>query len=419
MWPVIEAGLILQPSSRAGRQWPAAIRALESRDFQVYFAGQAISTLGKWIQQVALSWLAYRLTASASLLGLLTFLTLAPQLIVGPIAGAWIDKHDKRRLLLIAQALLAILSLALALMAWKNWMDDQSLIAVALALGVLNAFETPLRQALIASFVARPDDLPNALALNAMLINAARFIGPPLAGGLIVWVGEGACFLLTAAAFTLLLYALVKIKGSPTVRVSGKTGQIFQEGIRYLWSTISVRRLILGVIMVNLLASIYAVLLPVIARETYGGDARTLGLLWGAAGAGAFVATLCLAFAGQINRLGGFIFAATACCAIGLIGMAFDISIIWAAASLAVLGYGITASNVSTNMLLQRGAPSELRGRVVAFYICMRFGFEAVGGLLAGIAAAKWGTPATVCVAGVLLTSYLIADRIHGKGRDI
>lgn len=392
-------------------RWPAPVRALAHRNFQIYFAGQAISTLGKWVQQVALSWLAYHLTGSAFLLGLLTFLTLAPQLVVGPLAGAWIDRHDKRLLLIIAQALLAVQSLTLAILAWLGWIDDTVIIVMAILLGLLNAVETPLRQALISSFVDDPVDLPNALALNAMLINAARFIGPPLAGFLITISGEGACFLMTSMAFGVLLVSLVKTRVAPVAKASGSTGQVFKEGLSYIWSTHDVRRLMIGVIVVNLLASNYAVLLPVLAKSIYAGDAQTLGWLWGAAGAGAFIATLMLALWGTLNRLGTFIAVAIVCSSVAMLGMAFSVPLDAALGLLALIGFGITASNVSTNMMLQSQAPTALRGRVVSFYISMRFGFEAIGGLLAGLVAAAMGAPATLGVTGALLALFFIADR--------
>jgi MFS family permease len=143
--------------------WPAPVRALANRNFQIYFVGQGISTLGKWVQQVALAWLAYHLTGSAILLGLITFLSLAPQLLIGPLAGAWIDRHDKRRLLIGVQVVLVLQSLTLAVITQFGWIDGTSIAAMALLLGLLNAVETPLRQALIGSFVDDPADLPNAL----------------------------------------------------------------------------------------------------------------------------------------------------------------------------------------------------------------------------------------------------------------
>ncbi|WP_409272718.1 MFS transporter [Pseudomonas sp. KCJK9111] len=384
-------------------RWPSAVRALGHRNFQVYFAGQGVSTLGKWVQQVALSWLAYHLTGSAVLLGLITFLSLAPQLVIGPLAGAWIDRHDKRRLLIVVQSILVVQSAVLGLATWGHWVDGPFIAAMALLLGLLNAVETPLRQALIASFVDDPADLPNALVLNAMLINAARFVGPPLAGGMIAVAGEAACFALTAVAFTALLVGLLKVQAKASPRATGSTAQVFREGVAYLWREQGVRQLLFNVIMVNLLASCYAALLPILAKSVYAGDARVLGWLWGAAGAGAFVATLVLAVGGALPRLRQFIEMGAGLCALALLGLCWAGQLQLALLALVVLGFGITLSNVSTNMQLQSQAPGHLRGRVIAFYIAMRFGFEALGGMAAGLLAARVGAPATLGAAGALL----------------
>lgn len=384
-------------------RWPSAVRALGHRNFQVYFAGQGVSTLGKWVQQVALSWLAYHLTGSAVLLGLITFLSLAPQLVIGPLAGAWIDRHDKRRLLIVVQSILVVQSAVLGLATWAHWVDGPFIAAMALLLGLLNAVETPLRQALIASFVDDPADLPNALVLNAMLINAARFVGPPLAGGLIAVAGEAACFVLTAVAFTALLVGLLKVQAKASPRATGSTAQVFREGLAYLWREQGVRQLLFNVIMVNLLASCYAALLPILAKSVYAGDARVLGWLWGAAGAGALVATLVLAVGGALPRLRQFIEMGAGLCALALLGLCWAGQLQLALLALVMLGFGITLSNVSTNMQLQSQAPGHLRGRVIAFYIAMRFGFEALGGMAAGLLAARVGAPATLGAAGAVL----------------
>ncbi len=399
------------------RAWPAPVRALAHPAFQIYFTGQAVSTLGKWVQQVALAWLAYHLTDSPTLLGVIAFVTLAPQLLIGPIAGAWTDRHDKRRLLIAVQTLLALQSLALAGLAYAHLLNASSLVGMALLLGLLNAFETPLRQALIGSFVADPADLPNALVLNAMLINAARFVGPPLAGALIAWAGEALCFLLTALAFSALLVGLLKVRGSPASKASGSTREVFREGLRYLWCTLDVRHLMVSVVVVNVLASCYTALLPVLAKSVYQGDARTLGWLWGAAGAGAFVATLVLAFSGSSSRLRRFITAGAVLCAAGLLGLAAPGPLPVALLALGALGFGITVSNVSTNMQLQSGAPSALRGRVVSFYIALRFGFEAIGGLLAGAVAAQVGASLTLGLAGGMLLVVTVAREIARRRR--
>lgn len=403
------------PTSR----WPAPIRALSHRNFQIYFVGQGLSTLGKWIQQVALAWLAYHLTGSAVLLGTIAFLTLLPQLLIGPLAGAWSDRHDKRRLLMGVQTLLSLQSLVLAVLTWQHWMNREVIIVMALILGLLNALETPLRQALISSFVDDPKDLPNALVLNAMLINAARFIGPPLAGLLINWSGEAGCFLLTAVAFGMLLIGLGRVQSRLQAKAQGSTGEIFREGLRYLWRTLHIRRLLISVIMVNLLASCYTVLLPILAKNVFSGDAQTLGWLWGAAGAGAFVATIFLAFVGGASNLQRIIGMGAWVCAISLCAVAANPPLWFTLIALAGLGFGITVSNVSSNMTLQSAAPEALRGRVIAFYIAMRFGFEAIGGLLAGLAAAVFSVQWTLLLAGAFLLVYQGASAwVDRKARE-
>ena len=180
---------------------PAGLRALAHANFRLYFAGQAISILGSWIQQVALAWLVYRLTGSAALLGITAFCGLIPQLVVGPFAGAFIDRQDKKRGLILVQSLMALQAFVLAGLTWLDWINTPFIVVMALLLGVLSSFDAPLRQSLIGTFVGHRDDLPNALALNAMLFNAGRFVGPPIAGLLLGLTSEAACFALNGFSF--------------------------------------------------------------------------------------------------------------------------------------------------------------------------------------------------------------------------
>ena len=201
--------------------WPPAIRALAHRNFRLYFAGQAVSILGSWIQQVALSWLVYRLTGSAALLGVTAFCGLIPQLLIGPLAGAWIDKQDKRTWLLRVQGLMGVQALVLAALTWTGTVSTTFVVCMALVLGTLSSFDTPLRQSLISSFVGSKADLPNALALNAMLFNAGRFIGPPLAGLLLGLMSEAACFAINGVSFLALMLGLALVRGESPPRASG------------------------------------------------------------------------------------------------------------------------------------------------------------------------------------------------------
>lgn len=402
-----------QPSTSS--RWPSSIRALRHRNFRLYFVGHAISTLGTWVQMVALSWLVYRLTDSAALLGITTCASLLPQLFVGPIAGAWIDRHDKRRLLILTQSLLGLQALLLALLTYSGHIGANLIVLMSFVLGVLNAVDTPLRQSLLSRFVDDVDDLPNALALNASLFTCSRFVGPPLAGLLLGMTGEAVCFALNALSYGALITGLLAVRMSAGVRANGSMRSVFREGLTYALQTPSVRGLILGVLIVNITASSYAVLLPVFARDIFAGDARTLGWLWGAAGFGSLLSTLLLAAHRSAEQLQRLIIATAGASAVALLVFAASTQLALSLAAMAVLGFGVTINNVGTNILLQSQAPEVLRGRVVSLYTSTRFGFDAIGGLLAGLLAARFGGPWAMQIAGALLLLYcawqLLAQR--------
>lgn len=390
------------------RPWPAPVRALAHRNFRFYFIGQGVSVLGSWVQQVALSWLVYRLTGSVALLGITTFAALLPILFIGPLAGAWIDRHDKRRLLILVQGLLALQAGSLALLTALDAIGPRLIIVMSLVLGVLNAFDTPLRQSQIGAFVDRRDDLPNALALNAMLFNSGRFIGPPLAGLLLGLTSEAACFAINALSFTALAVGVACIRVAPPPRAAGSIGEVFREGLRYVWTEYPARMQILILAVVNITASSYAVLLPVFAREVFAGDARMLGWLWGAAGAGAFLGTIFLATRKRLKSLVRVVVGGAGLGAISLLLFSYNRHLPLALAAMAGVGFGISVCNVGVNMLLQGAAPDHLRGRVVSFFSSTRFGLDAIGGLLAGLLAARIGVQAAVLVEGVLLGAFFL-----------
>lgn len=388
------------------RNWPGPLRALGHRNFRFYFFGQAVSVLGSWVQQVALSWLIYRLTGSVALLGVTTFAALLPMLVVGPLAGAWIDRHDKRRLLIVVQGLLALQAAVLAVLTALDAIGPSLIVAMSVTLGVLNAFDTPLRQSQISAFVGRREDLPNALALNAMLFNSGRFLGPPLAGLLLGLTSEAVCFAINALSFAALAIGVARIRVVGSPRALGSMGKVFSEGLRYVWTEYPVRMLIFVLATVNITASSYAVLLPVFAKDVFGGDARMLGWLWGAAGAGAFIGTVFLATRKGLPGLIKVVMAGAGISALGLVTFSHN-SMLWLAlVAMAAVGFGISICNVAVNMLLQGMAPDHLRGRVVSFFSSTRFGFDAIGGLLAGLIAARIGVQAAMLIEGVLLVLF-------------
>lgn len=382
------------------------LRALRHRNFRLYFIGHAISTLGTWIQQVALAWLIYRLSGSAALLGLTTCVALLPQLIVGPLAGAWIDRHDKRRLLILVEALLGVQALALALLTWLGWINPTLIVAMAALMGVLNAFDTPLRQSLLSQFIDDRADLPNALALNAMLFTASRFIGPPLAGLLLGVSSEALCFFLNGLSYLALVTGLLLIHLRPAERAAGSYRHLLGEGLRYARHNPRIRAMMLSVLVINFTASSYAVLLPVFAKDIFAGDATTLGWLWGAAGLGSLLSTVFLASRLAVDSLPATILAASATTALALLVFAGSDMLALSLAAMAVIGFGITVSNVGTNIVLQSEAPEALRGRIVSLYTSTRFGFDALGGLLVGLLATHLGAPWVMALAGGVLLVY-------------
>ena len=387
--------------------WPPAIRALAHRNFRLYFAGQAVSILGSWIQQVALSWLVYRLTGSAALLGVTAFCGLIPQLLIGPLAGAWIDKQDKRTWLLRVQGLMGVQALVLAALTWTGTVSTTFVVCMALVLGTLSSFDTPLRQSLISSFVGSKADLPNALALNAMLFNVGRFIGPPLAGLLLGLMSEAACFAINGVSFLALMLGLALVRGESPPRASGSMGHVFREGLAYAWHTWTVRTLILTLMALNLTASAYAVLLPVFAHDVFAGNATTLGWLWGAAGCGAFASTVFLATRSSMPGLIAVVLMGAAVSAVSLLLFGSTTQLPLALVSMAGVGFGISSCNVAINMLLQSSVPEQLRGRIVSLFTAARFGFDALGGLLAGLLATYFGAAHTLMAEAVLLLVFV------------
>jgi MFS family permease len=384
------------------------MRALGHRPFRLYFFGQAVSILGSWIQQVALAWLVYRLTGSAALLGLSAFAALAPILVVGPLAGAWIDRHDRRRLLMQVQVLLFIQASALAALTWFELIGPTLIILMSLSLGVLNAFDTPLRQSLIPVMVGGRDDLPNALALNAMLFNLGRFVGPPIAGLMLGFMPEAACFLLNAFSYMALLWGVAAMRLATNAKSSGSVGHVFKEGVRYAFDTWPIRTLLIVLAVLNFTASAYAVLLPVFAREVFHGDARTLGLLWGAAGCGAFGATLMLATRNSVRGSLNLAISCVVVAALALLVFPLTANLAIALPALAALGFGISGANVGINTAMQTIAPDRLRGRVVSFFSSIRFGLDAIGGLIAGSIAALTSAPATLFGESAILLALCV-----------
>jgi len=386
-----------------------AVRALRHRNLRLFFAGQGLSLVGTWMQQVAVSWLVYRLTASPLILGIVAFGSQIPTLLMAPLAGALADRWSRYRMVVVAQSLAMLQALTLAALVLGGVVQVWHLIALSVVLGVINGLDIPARQSLLVRMVDGPEDLPNAIALNSSMFNAARLVGPAVAGVLIGLVGEGPVFLLNGLSYLAVLWALSRLRiprGGPRPR-AGSVLVAMREGFRYGFGFPPVRAILLLLGLVSLVGIPYVVLLPVFARDVLGGDATTLGLLTSAAGLGALAGALYLASRGSVRGLGRVITLATALYGSGLVAFSFSRTVWLSAALLLVVGFGIMAATASMNTILQTLVEEEMRGRVMSLYTMAFVGMSPLGSLLGGWLALHLGAPAAVLMGGI--ASVLVA----------
>lgn len=395
----------------SGRSW----RALRHRNYRLYFCGQSVSLLGSWTQQVALGWLVYRLTDSAALLGTVAFLAQAPQLVVAPFAGLVIDRVERKRLMLLVQLMMLIQASFLTVSTFSGAITPLQILIASALLGVLNSFDAPLRHALAAPLIADPDDLPNAIALNSLIFNTARFVGPPFAGAVLAMTSEAACFALNAVSFLAVIAALLCIRITRQPALAVPFAAAMREGAEFVRSNLPVRKLLMQVALLNFLAASYVPLMPVFARDVFAGGPDTLGILLGSAGAGALCASLHLVMRRSVRGLTGVIAGGNLLAALALIGFVLSDTLWLGAGMLFLLGFGIISGNASSNTVLQTILPDVLRGRVLAFYTAANLGAAAVGSLLAGIIADHAGAETTEIAAGLTLLLASLHFRLKLK----
>jgi predicted MFS family arabinose efflux permease len=380
-----------------------AFQALRHRNFRLYLAGQAVSLVGTWLQSVAQSWLVYRLTDSPLLLGLAGFAGQAPVFFLAVVGGTLADRVDKRRLLVGTQAASAACAAALAVLTLSGRVTIVQVFVIAAALGAVNAFDIPTRQAFVAEMVGR-DDLPNAIALNSSAVNAARIAGPALAGILVGLVGEGWCFAINAASFGTVILALLTMRLGPRTarRQGGSAASEIREAAAFALAHSPIRDLLLLLGVVSLVGMPYAVLMPVFADRVLGGGAETMGVLLGAAGVGALAAALALAVRASPRGLGRWVAGSAVGFGVALVAFSLARGLAPACLALLVAGFCLMTQMAASNTLLQVLTPDRLRGRIMAFYSMMFMGMAPFGALGAGAAAARLGAPLTVALGGLV-----------------
>jgi MFS family permease len=376
-------------------------RALKHRNFQLFIIGQLISLIGTWMQNTAQQWLVYKLTGSAALLGIFGFASQFPMLCLAWMGGYVGDRYNRHRGVITTQALSMILAFALAILTLTHLIRTWQLILIAFLVGIVNAFDVPIRQAFFVRMVGQ-DDLPNAIALNSSIFNGARVVGPAIAGFTIVLVGEGWCFFLNALSFVAVIIALLmmrierkqpKGKGESPVRS-------FIEGFRFAMSDIPIRSALLLLSVLSLFGLQYSVFLPIYASDILHGGARTLGLLMSAAGVGAVLGALQFAARTEYKGLARWIASTCIACALGLLVFALATSFWLCATVLFIVGFAATSQMAATNTIIQQRVPDEMRSRLMAVYATMFMGVMPIGSLIAGFVAKHLGAPRTLLIFG-------------------
>ena len=380
------------------------LRALRYRNYRLFFGGQVVSLTGSWITLTATSWLVYRLTGSALLLGVVGFAGQLPGFIAGPFAGAYIDRCDRHKLLLWTQGISMVQSFALAALTLTDHITVSANIALNAVQGVVNAFDMPARQVFLVNMMTDREDLVNAIALNSSMFNAARLIGPSIAGVVIAVSSEGTCFLIDGFSYFAVLIALLMMRDiSQSRRAPSSVGVLaqFREGLRYVYGFRPIRSLMLLLATVSLLGVPYSVLMPVFANGVLRGGPSTLGFLMTATGMGALAGALWLAARKSVVGLGRVILFATALFGAGLIAFSFS-RVLWLSALLLVVAsFGMMVQFASSNTVIQTIVDDEKRGRVMSFYTMCFLGTAPFGSLIAGALSARIGAPHTVLISGL------------------
>ena len=366
------------------------------------------------MQTVAQSWLVYRLTGSATLLGLVGFASQFPIFLLSPVAGAVADMYPRRRTMIVIQSLMMLLAFPLAVLTLMHRIQVSHVIVLAILLGFVNAFDIPVRQSFVAEMVGR-EDLINAIALNSSMMNGARIIGPAVAGILVSIIGEGWCFLLNGLSYLAVIIGLIFITAGNTRprEHEGSRVEAILEGFRFALHKRPVRALLLLLGVVSLMGMPYSVLMPIFADEILKGGAKGLGLLMGSSGVGALLGAAVLAGRQGVRGLGNWVM--LACAGFGTSLMLFSLSRKFWLSTLLLLpvGFSMMVQMASSNTLIQSMVPDRLRGRVMALYSMMFLGMAPFGALLSGILANLMGAPSTVALGGVVCIAGAVVFRLH------
>lgn len=395
-------------------------RALKSPNYRLFFIGQTVSLFGNWMTQTATLWLVYQLTSSAFMVGLLTFVSQIPSFLLGPIAGWWVDRADRHRLLIVTQILSMLQSLALAWFAFAGQIDVAHLLVLGGIQGVINAFEMTARQSLVVDFLEDRSLLGNAIALNSSMFNIARLSGPALAGFVIAWGGAAFCYLVDGLSFLAVIVCLFLMRLPRPQEHGAKAGawEGLRDGLAYTWAHPLIRPVLLLVTAICFFAFSFSSLVPGFARDVFHGDARTLGLMMSSSGLGSLTAALYLSTRSGTQGLGAVIVFGGTVLSCALMALPFA-PVLWLAVPcLYCVGLGGVLLVASSNTIIQTLVDDRMRGRVIALFTMAFTGTAPVSNLLMGWAAQRTGNAIALGAAGAIsLTSVLLFHRARPRIR--
>jgi MFS family permease len=413
------AGAEMTALSGVSHAW----RALRHRNFRLFFAGQSISLVGTWMNSVATGWLVYRLTGSALMLGTIGFAGQIPTCLLALFAGVWVDRLDRRKVLLWTQGLFMVQALVLAAMTLTGRITIPWLLGLSVIQGVVNAFDMPGRQAFMVQMVEDRGDLQNAIAINSSMVNAARLVGPSLAGMLIAVTSEGWCFLINGISYIAVIASLMMMRLDTPVAERKTTSALaeLKAGWTYVSGFLPIRTILLLFAVVSLMGMPFVVLMPIFAKTVLRGGPHTLGFLMGAMGLGALISALSLVARRNVRGLVKMIPIAAAVFGLGLIGFGLSRSFWLSMFMVLIAGMGMLQGMAVSNTVIQTIVSEDKRGRVMSYYTLAFLGMAPFGSLLAGTMAHKIGAPWTVAVNGftVLLAAAWFATRMPAVRREI
>ncbi len=399
------------------------LRSLRSRNYRLFFSGQSVSLIGTWMQQTAMSWLVYRMTGSAMALGVIGFAGQIPMLLVSPLAGVYADRMNRYHLLIATQVLAMLQALVLAVLTLTGSVQIWHLFVLTLFLGLVYAFDMPVRQSFVVEMLEDKADLGNAIALNSSLFNGARLVGPSLAGVLIGLSSEGVCFLVNGLSFLAVLVALLfmKVRTRDIPRTGSSLMDELRNGLRYVREFTPLKYILFNLGMMSFMGMPYAILMPVFAKDVLKGGPETLGFLMASSGVGALAGALFLASRKSILGLGRLIGVASMLFGAGIVLFGISRSLPLSLVLTAVAGFGLMVQMVASNTIVQTIIEEDMRGRVMSFFAMAFAGTMPFGSLYAGTLASSIGAPSTLAISGILCIAggMIFSSRLHRMRRAI